>query len=473
MVSEIDQLSIDTIRCLAADVVQGANSGHPGAPMGCAPMAHVLFSRFITANPKDPNWINRDRFVLSNGHGCALQYVLLHLMGYDLSMDDLKQFRQLHSKTPGHPERLETPGIEVTTGPLGQGICNAVGMAIAERHLAAKFNVGEYKVIDNTVYCIVGDGCLQEGVSAEASSLAGHLKLGNLIVLYDANDIQIDGSTDLAFTEDVMKRYESYGWHVQSVDDGDSGVESIAAAVENARKEVGRPSLIKIRTTIGYGSAKEGTEKVHGAPLGDSDIVSVKARFGFGPEKYVVPESVYDFYNQCSQRGQNQEAQWKQMLTKYQAAHPELYAEFERTVLRGELPANWESSLPRYTPADPPVATRKLSEAVLNAIAPVIPELLGGSADLTHSNLTLWKGAKTFQHEDTKLGSYDGRYFHFGVREHGMAAICNGIAAYGGLIPFASTFVNFISYACGASRLSALQKLRVLYILTHDSIGMG
>ncbi|PVU87188.1 hypothetical protein BB559_006187 [Furculomyces boomerangus] len=473
-VQPIDLKAIDTIRALAADVVQGADSGHPGAPMGDAPMAHVLFSRFITANPKNPDWINRDRFVLSNGHACALQYCLLHLMGYDLSMDDLKNFRQLHSKTPGHPERMETPGVEVTTGPLGQGIANAVGLALSEKHLAATFNREGFNLIDNYVYCIVGDGCLQEGVSTEASSLAGHWQLGNLIVLYDANLIQIDGSTDLAFTEDVLMRYESYGWHTSTVNDGDNDVEGLINAINEAKKVTNKPSIIKINTTIGFGSSKGGTSKVHGAPLGESEIASVKTKFGLDPtKKYNVSQDVYDFYAHRAEFGRLQEEKWNEMFSQYKTAHPDLHSEFERRVLKGELPSGWEKALPRYTPSDPAIATRKLSETVINAIAPIIPEFVGGSADLTGSNLTLWKGAVDFQSPNTNLGNYAGRYFRFGVREHAMAAICNGMAAYGGLIPFASTFLNFISYAVGASRLSALQQLRVLYIMTHDSIGLG
>ncbi|OLY77630.1 Transketolase 1 [Smittium mucronatum] len=466
--------AVNTIRCLAADTVQGANSGHPGAPMGCAPMAHILYSKFMTGNPKNPHWINRDRFVLSNGHACALQYVTLHLMGYDISMDDLKHFRQLHSITPGHPERMETPGIEVTTGPLGQGISNAVGLAIAERHLAATFNTDDFKVIDNTVYCIVGDGCLQEGVSSEASSIAGHLQLGNLIVLYDSNHIQIDGSTELAFTENVLERYEAYGWHTLYVENGDSDFDAIYRAIEEAKKVTDKPSIIRVHTTIGFGSAKQGTEKVHGAPLGDADIAHVKSLFHLDPtKKYFVEPEIYDFYAKVAAHGAQKEAEWNAMMARYKEANPEMYEEFDRRVYRNELPSNIADLLPRYTPSDPAVATRKLSETVINAIAPSLPEFIGGSADLTGSNLTHWKGAVDFQPAVLGIGNYSGRYLRYGVREHAMAAISNGMAAYGGLIPFASTFLNFISYAVGASRLTALQKLRVLYIMTHDSIGLG
>ncbi|KAJ2910351.1 Transketolase [Coemansia aciculifera] len=471
--SSIDTLSINTIRVLAADMVQAANSGHPGAPMGCAPMAHVLFTRFLRANPKSSSWINRDRFVLSNGHGCALQYVLLHLMGYKLSMDDLKNFRQLGSKTPGHPENKHTDGIEVTTGPLGQGISNAVGMAMAERHLAATFNRPGYSVIDNTVYAIAGDGCLQEGVASEACSLAGHLQLGNLIVLYDSNGIQIDGSTKLGFTEDVLQRYAAYGWHTLEVADGDSDLEGLARAIEAGKAETQRPTLIKVETTIGFGAAKAGTEGVHGAPLGAESLAAVKNLFGFdAAQKFTVSDAVYEFYAKRAEEGARLEREWRELLAAYGSAYPELHAELVRRI-EGRLPEGWAEALPRYSPEDKPQATRKLSEAAINVIAGLVPELIGGSADLTGSNLTRWKGAEDFQPAETGLGSYAGRYVRYGVREHGMAAISNGIAAYGANIPFASTFLNFISYAAGATRLSALSHLRVLYIMTHDSIGLG
>ncbi|KAI8925833.1 Transketolase, thiamine diphosphate binding domain-containing protein [Entophlyctis helioformis] len=470
----IDTLAINTIRTLAADVVQKANSGHPGAPMGCAPMAHVLFSKFMTANPKSPHWISRDRFVLSNGHGCVLQYILLHLLGYNLSMEDLQSFRQLGSKTPGHPEANHGVfGIEVSTGPLGQGISNAVGLAIAEAHMAATFNRPGYNVVDNYTFAITGDGCLQEGVQAEAVSLAGHLQLGKLIVLYDDNHISIDGDTNLGFTEDVNKRFESYGWHTQTIADGNHDLAGLAAAIEAAKAVKDKPSLIKIRTIIGFGSVNEGEEKVHGAPLGAKDIAQVKTKFGFDPEKtfHVSPE-VYKHYADIAARGANAEAQWTKVFEAYSAAFPDLAAELKRRT-SNELPANWKSLLPVYTPADAAVATRKLSETVLNKIAPAIPELIGGSADLTGSNLTRWKTAEDFQPNATGLGTYAGRYIRFGVREHGMAAICNGIHAYGGLVPFGATFFNFIGYALGAVRLSALSKHQVLYIMTHDSIGLG
>ncbi|KAJ3017279.1 Transketolase [Thoreauomyces humboldtii] len=474
MSQNMDTLAINTIRTLAPDVVQKATSGHPGAPMGCAPMAHVLFSRFISADPKDPDWLNRDRFVLSNGHGCVLLYIMLHFLGYNLSMEDLKNFRQINSRTPGHPEANHgTHGIEVTTGPLGQGIAQAVGLAIAEAHLAATFNKPDFELVNNFTYVILGDGCMQEGVQAEAASLAGHLQLGKLIALYDDNHIQIDGDTALGFTEDVVKRYEAYGWHVQVIADGDHDIEGITKAIEAAKKVTDKPSLIKIRTTIGFGSKNQGEEKVHGAALGEPDIEQVKTKFGFDPkQKFHVPKEVYDFYSNVSKKGAGASAAWHKLFEAYGQKHPELHAELTRRINK-KLPDGFIDALPRFTPKDDPVATRKLSESLLNKIAPITPELVGGSADLTGSNLTRWKSAEDFQPENTGLGTYAGRYIRFGVREHGMAAICNGISAYGANIPFGATFFNFISYALGAVRLSALSKHQVLYIMTHDSIGLG
>ncbi|KAG2232535.1 hypothetical protein INT48_005425 [Thamnidium elegans] len=473
MVQNIDQRAVNTVRCLAADVVKGANSGHPGAPMGCAPMAHVLFNKFMTYNPKNPKFINRDRFVLSNGHGCALQYIMLHLSGYEVSIEDLKQFRQLDSKTPGHPEVNDTPGIEVTTGPLGQGISNAVGLAAAEAHYAATFNRPGFELFDNYTYCILGDGCLQEGVSAEAISLAGHWKLGKLIALYDDNAITIDGSTDVSFTEDVVKRFDSYDWHVIVVGDGDNDLVSIEKAIEEAKSVTDKPTLIKVKTTIGYGSLNQGEEKVHGSPLSDDDIKQVKEKFGFNPEqKYFVPQEVYDLYATRAEQGAEIEAAWNALFAQYKTEFPEESAEIERR-FSGKLPEGWEAALPRFTPADAAVATRKLSEGVLTSLSDVLPELLGGSADLTGSNLTRWKKAVDFQHPSTGLGDYSGRYFRYGVREHGMFAIMNGLTAYGGNIPFGGTFLNFLTYGWGAARLSALSHLRVIYVMTHDSIGLG
>ncbi|KAF9907501.1 Transketolase [Linnemannia zychae] len=468
-----DTHAINTIRVLAADTVFKSNSGHPGAPMGCAPMAHLLFSRFMNYNPKNPKWANRDRFVLSNGHACALQYIMLHLMGYPTTMDDLKAFRQLHSKTPGHPECHMTEGIEVTTGPLGQGFANAVGLAIGEAHMAATYNKPGFELFNNYTFMITGDGCLQEGVSCEAASLAGHLQLGKLIALYDDNHISIDGDTEVSFTEDVVKRFESYGWHVIVVKDGNNDLEGMAKAIEEAKKVTDKPTLIKVFTTIGFGSLLAGTEKVHGSPLKADDIVQLKKAMGFNPEEtFAVPQSTYDIYHAKAAKGTALNKEWEALFEKYTAEFPDLAAELKRR-LNKELPEDWAKVLPRFTPADKPVATRKLSEAVLNKVADLLPELMIGSADLTGSNLTRWKTAVDFQPENSGIGNYSGRYLRYGVREHGMAAIMNGLDAYGGIIPGGATFLNFISYASGAVRLSALSGHRVLYIMTHDSIGLG
>lgn len=385
----LDELCINAIRFLAIDAVQKANSGHPGLPMGAAPMAYVLWNQFMRFNPKNPQWFNRDRFVLSAGHGCMLQYALLYLTGYDsVTIEDIKQFRQWGSHTPGHPENFETPGVEVTTGPLGQGICNAVGLAVAEAHLAARFNKPDIKLVDHYTYVILGDGCNMEGVSGEACSLAGHWGLGKLIALYDDNHISIDGSTDIAFTEDVCKRFEAYGWHVQHVADGNTDLAGIAKAIEAAKAVTDKPSLIKVTTTIGYGSPnKANTAGVHGAPLGPEEVKLTRENLGWNYEPFVVPEEVLNHFRKAIERGASYEAQWNQTLATYRQKYPEEAAEFER-LLRGELPANWDANLPSYTPEDKAVATRKHSEICLNAIAPNLPELIGGSADLTHSNLT-------------------------------------------------------------------------------------
>eukprot|EP00049_Salpingoeca_infusionum_P017648 m.353882 g.353882 ORF g.353882 m.353882 type:complete len:683 (-) comp16854_c0_seq1:188-2236(-) len=466
----IDTKCINTIRCLAADTVQKANSGHPGAPIGCAPMAQTLWSQVMNYNPANPKWANRDRFVLSNGHACSLQYVMLHLAGYDLTMDDLQQFRQLDSRTPGHPENHVTAGIEVATGPLGQGISNAVGLAIAEQHLAGVYNKPEMTVVDHFTYVICGDGCLQEGVSGEASSLAGHLKLGKLIVLYDDNQITIDGATELSFGEDVIKRYEAYGWHTQTVADGDTGdISELLAAVEAAKAVTDKPSMIKVNTTIGYGSLKQGTEKVHGSPLGADDIKQLKEKFGMDPEKqFFVDDEVREFYAGLKEAGAAKEAEWNATFEKYAAAFPELAAQFTRTA-SGALPDGWADSLPTFTPEDKAEGTRKYSQKVLSSLVDSIPELIGGSADLTPSNNTKVKGNEV----DYSPATPEGRYIRFGVREHGMAAICNGLAAHGGVLPFCATFLTFTGYALGAMRLSALSGWPVIYIYTHDSIGLG
>ncbi|KAF0271754.1 hypothetical protein FOG51_03135 [Hanseniaspora uvarum] len=472
--SDIDNKAINTIRLLAVDAVAAANSGHPGAPLGLAPAAHVIFKN-MKFNPKNPDWINRDRFVLSNGHACALLYSVLHVMGYEsVGIEDLKQFRQLNSKTPGHPE-FELPGVEVTTGPLGQGVCNAVGLAIAQANFAATYNKPGFEISDNYTYAMLGDGCLQEGVSSEASSLAGHLQLGNLIAIYDDNKITIDGATNVSFTEDVAKRYEAYGWEVIVVKNGDSDLAAIDAAIEQAKKTTNKPTLIQLETTIGYGSLNQGTSGVHGSPLKADDIAQIKEKFGFNPkENFAVPQEVYDFYNkEVIVPGAKANSEWDALFSKYQSEFSTEGAEVARR-LTGELPAGWEKLLPTYTPADSAVASRKLSEIALDSIFDKIPELIGGSADLTPSNLTKSKGSTDFQPEATGLGDYKGRYIRYGVREHGMGAIMNGIAAFGANFkPYGGTFLNFVSYAAGAVRLSALSGHPVIWVATHDSIGLG
>jgi transketolase len=466
----LEELCINSIRFLAIDAVEKAQSGHPGLPMGAAPMTFVVWDRFMRYNPKNPKWFNRDRFVLSAGHGCMLQYALLYLTGYDsVSLDEIKNFRQWGSKTPGHPENHITPGIEVTTGPLGQGIANAVGLAIAEAHLAGKFNKPDCKLVDHYTYVILGDGCNMEGISGEACSLAGHLGLGKLIALYDDNHISIDGSTDLAFTEDVNKRFEAYGWHVQHVEDGNTDLEAIAKAIEAAKAVTDKPSLIKVTTTIGYGSPnKANTAGVHGAALGGDEVRATRENLGWEYEPFVVPEDALKHLRQAVERGANYEAEWQEVLAQYQAKYPQEAAEFER-ITSGKLPQGWERALPTYTPEDKAQATRKFSEATLNALAPVVPELIGGSADLTHSNNTYIKISGDFQ-----KGQYGNRNIRFGVREHGMGAICNGIALHSsGLIPYGATFLVFTDYMRNAIRLSALSEAGAVWIMTHDSIGLG
>jgi len=471
--TDVDTLAINTIRLLAVDATFKANSGHPGAPMGMAPVAHVLFNKILKYNPKDSNWVNRDRFVLSNGHACMLQYALLHLAGYKLSMDDLKAFRSVDSITPGHPEAHDTDGIEVTTGPLGQGFSNAVGLAIAQHHASAEFNKPGFEVINNYTYTFLGDGCMQEGVASEAASLAGHLQLGNLIAIYDDNHITIDGDTNVSFTEDVIKRFEAYGWHTEIVTDGDNDLESIEAAIKKCQAVKDKPSMIKLRTIIGYGSKLQGTHGVHGAPLKTDDIKQLKTKFGFDPEQtFVVPQEVYDLYNKKGAEGAALEKEWEQMFVKYGEKYQSEAADLKRR-LKGDLPEGWEKNLPTYSPSDAAVASRKLSETVIQKIYAAIPELVGGSADLTGSNLTIWKEAVDFQPPSLGIGNWAGRYIRYGVREHAMGAIMNGLAAYGTVIPFSGTFLNFVSYAAGAVRLSALSKVRVIWVATHDSIGLG
>tara|TARA_A100001037_G_scaffold81787_1_gene73871 strand:- start:342 stop:2351 length:2010 start_codon:yes stop_codon:yes gene_type:complete len=469
--ASLDSLCINSIRMLAVDAVNKSNSGHPGLPMGCAPMGYALWDKFLRHNPKNPQWFNRDRFVLSAGHGCMLLYALLHLTGYEsVTIEDIKQFRQWGARTPGHPETFETPGVEVTAGPLGAGISNAVGLAIAEAHLAAKFNKSDAQIVDHYTYVIMGDGCNQEGISSEACSLAGHLKLGKLIALYDDNQITIDGRTDVSFTEDVLKRYEAYGWHVQHVEDGNTDINAISKAIELAKKITDKPSIIKISTTIGYGSPnKSDTAGVHGAPLGEEEANLTRQQLAWDYEPFVVPQEAYDQYRQAIDRGAELENEWNQKLANYRNKYPNESAEFER-MLRGELPNGWDKDLPTYTPSDKGLATRKHSQICLGALGPNLPELIGGSADLTHSNYTDIKGETgSFQPETPEK-----RYLHFGVREHAMAAILNGIAYHNsGLIPYGGTFLVFADYMRGSMRLSALSELGVIYVLTHDSIGVG
>jgi transketolase len=462
----LENLSINTIRMLAADAVQKANSGHPGMPMGAASMAYVLWTRFLKHNPRNPAWPNRDRFILSAGHGSMLIYSLLHLTGYDLSIEDLKDFRQWGSRTPGHPENHMTPGVEVTTGPLGQGISNAVGFAIAESHLGAKFNRPEYPILDHFTYVIASDGDLMEGVASEACSLAGHLGLGRLIVLYDDNHISIDGSTDLAFTEDRMDRFSSYGWHTQSVADGnDTG--AIAEAIERARQVSDRPSIIAVRTHIGYGSPnKQDTAGVHGSPLGEEELRLTKQNLNWPLDPpFHIPGEVLDHFREAVTRGKQDEESWKELFADYERKFPEM-AGLWRQMWSDDPPEGWESAVPDLTGQD--LASRAASGKVINALAPVLPRLLGGSADLAPSNNTLIEGEGNFSREDRL-----GRNFHFGVREHGMGAVANGMALHGALHPYVGTFLIFSDYMKPAIRLSCLSSAKVTFIFTHDSVGLG
>lgn len=438
--------------------------------MGCAPMAYLLWTEIMRYSGKDPKWMNRDRFVLSNGHACALQYTMLHLSGYDLTKDDLGKFRQLGSKTPGHPECFLTDGVEVCTGPLGTGISNAVGLAMAEAHLAATYNTDDIRLFDNFTYVICGDGCLQEGISGEACSLAGHLGLGKLVVLYDDNDITIDGSTNLSFTEDVQKRYEAYGWHVQEVKDVVTQLDDLRAAIKNAQECDDKPSIIAIKTKIGYGSpSKEGTHGAHGAPLGKDDLAGAKEFYGLPKdEMFHVPDDVQKVFDDAAAKNDALLEAWKGLFGKYKEAQPQKAAEIERR-MAGVLPEGTFAKFPEFKVGeDKDLATRQMSQKCLNAICPDLPELVGGSADLTPSNLTHFAGAVDFQ-RDTP----GGRYIRFGVREHAMGALCNGLFAYGGFRPYCATFLTFAGYMAGAIRLSALSKFGVLYIFTHDSIGLG
>jgi transketolase len=461
----LDQLSIDTLRLLAVDTVEKAKSGHPGAPLGCAPIAYLLFHKLMKHNPAHAKWADRDRFVLSNGHASALLYSTLFLSGYDVTLDDLKSFRQWGSRTPGHPERGDTDGVEVTTGPLGQGVAMAVGMAIAEKHLAAVYNRPGFEVVDHHTYALLGDGDLMEGVSHEAAALAGTLGLGKLVFLYDDNLISLDGPTSLSYTDDALKRFEAYHWHVQRVADGND-IAAIEAAIEAAKAETGRPSIIAIRTIIGYGSPKAGSNKSHGEPLGAADVAATKKFLGFPEDQsFYVPADALTNWREAQKRGAEFESAWKALFAGYAAAFPEQAAEFERTQ-KGELKAGWEKAIPSFAP-DKPQATRNAGGVIMNAIAEQVPELFGGAADLTSSTKTIFKPGATF-HEDPA-----GRNVFFGVREFGMCAAVNGMAAHGGLIPFGSTFFVFSDYAKPAIRLAALMQVQSLFVFTHDSIALG
>lgn len=466
--SQVDQLCINTIRMLAVDAVQQANSGHPGTPMGLAPLAYVLWTRFLQHNPRNPSWPDRDRFVLSAGHASMLLYSLLHLTGYDLPLEDLKRFRQWGSKCPGHPEYGHTPGVETTTGPLGQGFANGVGMAIAEKFLAQHFNRPGHTIIDHYVYVICSDGDLMEGVAAEAASLAGNLSLGKLIYFYDDNRITIEGSTDLAFCENVSHRFQAYGWHLQQVEDGND-IEAIAKAIEAAKAETERPSLIMVRTHIAYGSPnKQDTAGAHGSPLGEEEVKLTKRNLGWPLEpNFYVPEDALGHFRKATERGANSEKEWEEKFQAYSKAYPELAAGW-RQVMSGELPEGWWEAIPSFRPEEGPMATREASGKVLNTLADPLTTLIGGSADLAPSTDTYLKGKG-----DITCHRFSGRNIHFGVREHAMGAILNGMALHGGLIPYGGTFLIFSDYMRPAIRLAAMMGIRVIFVFTHDSIGLG
>ena len=463
---ELDQLCINTIRALSLDAVQKANSGHPGLPLGAAPMAYALWTRFLRHNPRNPKWDNRDRFLLSAGHGSMLIYSLLHLTGYDLPLDELKNFRQWGSRTPGHPEYGLTPGVEITTGPLGQGFANGVGMAMGGAHLAARFNQEGFPLIDHYVYAIVSDGDLMEGVASEAASLAGHLKLGKLIYLYDDNHVTIEGFTSLAFSEDVPKRFEAYGWHTHTVADGNN-LDEIEAAIREAQSVTDKPSLISVKTVIGFGMPTQGTRKAHSDAPGEDAVKETKRHLGWPEDKqFYIPDEALAHFREAIQRGEQFEGEWNELVSKYEQSHPE-EAKSWRATMSGELPEGWEDHLPKFEEPKS-VATRVASGDVINALAPVMPMLIGGSADLGVSNNTDIKDGGSFE-----AGSYDGRILHFGVREHAMGSTLTGMSLNGGLIPFGGTFLTFSDYMRPAIRLAALSEVQVIYVFTHDSIGLG
>jgi len=481
--AELDLLSINTIRFLSVDAVQKANSGHPGLPMGAAPMAYVLWTRFLEHDPGDPGWFDRDRFVLSAGHGSMLLYSLLHLTGYGLTLADIESFRQWDSRTPGHPESHLTPGVEATTGPLGQGISNAVGMAIAEAHLAARFNRPGHEVIDHHTYVLAGDGDLMEGVASEACSLAGHLGLGKLIVLYDNNHISLAGSTSVSFTENVGARFAAYGWHVDGVEDGND-LDGIERAITNARREVSRPSIILVRTVIGYGAPhKGGTFEAHGSPLGPEEVKAAKQNLGWPTDPaFYIPKEALAHLRHAIDDGKAAHERWSERMASYTRAFPDLAVELKRRIA-GELPTSWIAELPRFDADEKGLATRKASEAVLQTLAKTTPELTGGSADLDPSTFTWLKGQGDFEKPASstdgvqgRVGGawgYDGRNIHFGVREHAMGAAVNGMALHGGFIPYGSTFLIFSDYMRPSVRLSALSRLGSIWVYTHDSIALG
>ncbi len=466
--AKLDELCINTIRFLSVDGVQKANSGHPGMPMGAAPIGYTVWTKYLKHNPGNPKWFNRDRFVLSAGHGSMLLYSLLHLTGYDVSLEDLKQFRQFGSKTPGHPEYGLTPGVETTTGPLGQGLGNAVGMAIAETYLAANFNRDGFNIVDHYTYALAGDGCMMEGITSEASSLAGHLKVGKLIVFYDDNHITIEGKTDLAFSENVLARYSAYGWHTQRVEDGND-IASISKAIEAAKSVADKPSIIAVRTHIGFGSPnKQDTAEAHGSALGDKEVELTKKNLGWPLEpKFLVPEEVLPVFRNSVETGKKSEDDWNNLFKEYEKKYPELAKEF-RTWMSGDIAAEVLNSLPRFDPAAGAVATRSASGKVINAFGPKVKNFLGGAADLAPSTDTLMKDTTSFSATDRY-----GRNFHFGIREHGMGAILNGMAVHGGLIPFGATFLVFADYMRPPIRLAAISHFRTICVFTHDSVGLG